>query len=50
MGETDEDVREIMRDMRAHNIEMITIGQYLQRFRRTPARPALRYARAVQNL
>ncbi|HGL9367004.1 TPA: lipoyl synthase [Neisseria gonorrhoeae] len=30
LGETDEDVREIMRDMRAHNIEMITIGQYLQ--------------------
>ena len=23
LGETDEDVREIMRDMRAHNIEMI---------------------------
>ena len=30
LGETDEDVREIMRDMRANNIEMITIGQYLQ--------------------
>lgn len=30
LGETDEEIREIMRDMRAHNIEMITIGQYLQ--------------------
>ncbi|MDO4227391.1 MAG: lipoyl synthase, partial [Neisseria sp.] len=30
LGETDEEVREIMRDMRAHNIEMITVGQYLQ--------------------
>ncbi|WP_154953683.1 lipoyl synthase [Neisseria flavescens] len=30
LGETDDDVREIMRDMRANNIEMITIGQYLQ--------------------
>lgn len=30
LGETDEEVREIMRDMRANNIEMITVGQYLQ--------------------
>ena len=30
LGETDEEVREIMHDMRAHNIEMITVGQYLQ--------------------
>ena len=29
LGETDEEVRQIMRDMRAHNIDMITIGQYL---------------------
>ena len=30
LGETDDEIREIMRDMRAHNIEMITVGQYLQ--------------------
>ena len=30
LGENDDEVREIMRDMRAHNIEMITVGQYLQ--------------------
>jgi lipoic acid synthetase len=30
LGETDEEVYEVMRDMRAHDIEMITIGQYLQ--------------------
>ncbi len=30
LGETDEEVYELMRDMRAHDIEMITIGQYLQ--------------------
>ena len=30
LGETDDEIREIMDDMRAHNIEMITIGQYLQ--------------------
>lgn len=30
LGETDEEVREIMHDMRANNIEMITVGQYLQ--------------------
>ncbi|MCW3478242.1 lipoyl synthase [Neisseriaceae bacterium JH1-16] len=30
LGETDEEVFEVMRDMRAHDIDMITIGQYLQ--------------------
>ena len=29
LGETDDEVRQVMRDMRAHNIDMITIGQYL---------------------
>ncbi|MFW9617024.1 lipoyl synthase [Aquabacterium sp.] len=29
LGETDEEVYQVMRDMRAHNIDMITIGQYL---------------------
>ena len=30
LGETDEEIVAVMRDMRAHDIEMITIGQYLQ--------------------
>ncbi len=30
LGETDEEILEVMRDMRAHDIEMLTIGQYLQ--------------------
>ena len=29
LGETDKEILEVMRDMRAHNIEMLTIGQYL---------------------
>ncbi len=29
LGETDEEILEVMRDMRAHNIVMLTIGQYL---------------------
>jgi len=30
LGETDEEILAVMRDMRAHAIEMLTIGQYLQ--------------------
>jgi lipoic acid synthetase len=29
LGETDEEIVEVMRDMRAHDIDMLTIGQYL---------------------
>jgi lipoic acid synthetase len=29
LGETDEEIEQTMRDMRAHDIDMITIGQYL---------------------
>ncbi len=29
LGETDEEILEVMRDMRAHNIDRLTIGQYL---------------------
>ena len=41
LGETDDEIRATLRDMRAHNIDMLTIGQYLQ-----PSRdhlPVLRY-------
>lgn len=30
LGETNDEVKEVMRDLRAHNVDMITIGQYLQ--------------------
>jgi lipoic acid synthetase len=30
LGETDEEILAVMRDMRVHEIEMLTIGQYLQ--------------------
>ena len=42
LGETDEEVYEVMRDMRAHDIDMITIGQYLQPTT-TGHLPVLRY-------
>jgi lipoic acid synthetase len=43
LGETDEEILAVMRDMRAHEIDMLTIGQYLQ-----PTAghlPVLRYVR-----
>ena len=42
LGETDDEILATMRDMRSHDIDMLTIGQYLQ-----PSRehlPVLRYA------
>jgi lipoic acid synthetase len=30
LGETDEEILQVMRDLRAHDVEMLTIGQYLQ--------------------
>ena len=41
LGESDDEILAVMRDMRAHAIDMLTIGQYLQP---TPAHlPVLRY-------
>ena len=42
LGETDEEVLEVMRDLRVHDVNMLTVGQYLQ-----PSDghlPVLRYA------
>jgi lipoic acid synthetase len=42
LGETDEEVLEVMRDLHAHGVNMLTVGQYLQ-----PSNghlPVLRYA------
>lgn len=30
LGETDDEILEVMRDLRAHQVEMLTLGQYLQ--------------------
>ena len=30
IGETDEEILQVMRDLRAHDVDMLTIGQYLQ--------------------
>ncbi len=30
LGETDEEILNVMRDLRTHNVDMLTIGQYLQ--------------------
>jgi lipoic acid synthetase len=30
MGETNDDVLGVMRDLRAHDVDVVTIGQYLQ--------------------
>jgi lipoic acid synthetase len=30
LGETDEEIVEVMRDLRTHDVDMLTIGQYLQ--------------------
>lgn len=41
LGETNEEIIEVMRDLRAHGVDMLTLGQYLQ-----PSRhhlPVLRY-------
>ena len=42
LGETKEEIFQVMRDMRAHDIDMLTIGQYLQ-----PSRDHLPVARYV---
>ena len=42
LGETNEEILGVMRDLRAHDVDMLTIGQYLQ-----PSKshlPVLRYA------
>ncbi|AZG74458.1 lipoyl synthase [Shewanella livingstonensis] len=30
LGETNEEIADVLRDLRAHNVEMLTLGQYLQ--------------------
>ncbi len=42
IGETLDEVRQVMRDLRAHNVDMLTLGQYLQ-----PSRDHLAVERIV---
>lgn len=42
LGETKEEVMEVMRDLKAHNVDMVTLGQYLQ-----PSRDHLAVSRFV---
>jgi len=46
LGETDEEILEVMRDLRAHEVDMLTIGQYLQPS--TGHLPVLRYVEPAQ--
>lgn len=41
LGETDDEIKQILQDMRAHNIDMLTLGQYLQPSKHHA--PVLRY-------
>jgi lipoic acid synthetase len=41
LGETDEEILDVLRDLRAHDVDMLTIGQYLQPS--TGHLPVLRY-------
>lgn len=41
LGETDDEILEVMRDLREHDVEMLTVGQYLQPS--TGHLPVLRY-------
>ena len=50
LGETDDEILAVMRDMRAHDIDMLTIGQYLQPTARPPAGAALRASRRVRGV
>ncbi len=45
LGETDDEILEVMRDLRAHDVDMLTIGQYLQPSAAPPAGRALRATR-----
>ena len=46
LGETMDEVKDVMRDLRAWGVDILTIGQYLQPSRKHPDR-ALLHARRV---
>ena len=46
LGEADAEVLDVMRDLRAHDVDMLTVGQYLQP--RAGNLPVLRYVAPAQ--
>ena len=50
LGETDEEVLQVMQDMRDHDIDMLTIGQYLAPSTSPPDGEALRAPRHLQDV
>lgn len=46
LGETDDEILAVMRDLRAHDVDMLTVGQYLQPS--TGHLPVLRYVEPVR--
>ena len=50
LGETDDEILATMRDMRAHGIDMLTLGQYLQPSAGPPAGAALRASGHVRGV
>ena len=50
LGETDDEILGVMRDMRAHRIDMLTIGQYLQPTREHISGRALRASGHVRDV
>jgi lipoic acid synthetase len=46
LGETDEEILEVMRDLRAHEVDMLTVGQYLQPT--TGHLPVMRYVEPLR--
>ena len=50
LGETKEEVMQVMDDMRSAGVDFITIGQYLQPTRKHAADRPLRHAGRVQGL
>ena len=50
LGETDAEILEVMRDLRAHGVDMLTVGQYLQPTAGTLARAALCRTGEVQRV
>ncbi len=50
LGETDEEILQTLRDLRAHDVEMLTIGQYLAPSGAPPAGAALRAPRHLRHV
>ena len=50
LGETNEEILEVMRDLRAHDVDMLTVGQYLQPSKHHLPVTALRASRRVPHV